>query len=122
MSRPAPISRTADSATCSTTSDRCASDDRSRVERPAPRKASAGSDRAISHAGARPNTTPVSSDSRKAKPSTGSDGAALMGMYRDPRKKTSKIVRVPANATSSPPTPPRIASSTLSVSVCRSSL
>ena len=73
------MSRIAESATCSTTSDFRGSEERSRVDGPAPRRASAGSECVVIQAGATPKTTPVASESRKAKPSTDSEGVGLMG-------------------------------------------
>ncbi len=59
--------------------DFCESEERSRVLRLAPRRASAGSACEVSHAGAVPKSAPVISDRAKAKASTGSEGAASMG-------------------------------------------
>ena len=79
VSSPALTSITSDNAAWNTISDFCGSEARSRVERFTPRSASAGSECEVIHAGTIPNTTPVISDSRNAKPSTGSDGLASIG-------------------------------------------
>ena len=84
------------SAAWKTISAFCGSDPRSRVERFAPRKASAGSACDVIHAGTMPNTTPVTSDSRNAKPSTGSEGLASIGRLCALGNASARIVRVPA--------------------------
>src|SRR5215471_6104559 len=72
---PAPASKISETDACSTTKDRCGRELFAAAERPAPRKTMAGSVRDTDQAGATPNTTPVTSESRKAKPNTGSEGA-----------------------------------------------
>ena len=102
MSRPAYASSTSDNAACNTTSDFCGKVDRLPVERLAPRRISAGSKRAEIHAGATPNTTPVKSESKKAKPMTTSEGAVWMGTKFAPRKAISKSFLGGAAITSEP--------------------
>jgi hypothetical protein len=75
----APATSTTDSAACITSSAFCGSAEWSRVLRLAPRSASTGLRRVASHAGARPNRSPVSSDSPKANPRTGIEGVVLKG-------------------------------------------
>ena len=60
-----------------------------------PRKASAGCACDESHAGATPKSTPVTSETKNAKPSTGSDGLASMGRFFASGKARAKIKREP---------------------------
>ena len=60
-----------------------------------PRSASAGWACEASQAGAKPKTIPVSIVMRKAKPSTGSDGVASMGMYFESGNARARIMRDP---------------------------
>src|SRR5690348_11272080 len=100
-------------------SDLCGNDELSRVERFTPRRASAGSEREVIHAGTMPKITPVKIDTSKEKPNTGSDGVALIDEYFESGKAKVRIVRVPAYATASPSAPPMQPKSTLSTIICR---
>src|ERR1700677_1322036 len=79
VSNAAPTRRTIDRATCATISDFWSVDDFSAFPRPEPRKVSAGFDREAIHAGAIPNTMPVSNDKVRANRRTGTEGVALIG-------------------------------------------
>src|SRR5438105_12700374 len=57
----------------------CSAEERSPAERPDPRRASMGLDCDAVHAGAIPNTMPVTNDRSTAKPSTGREGRASIG-------------------------------------------
>jgi hypothetical protein len=109
VSSPAADSSTSESAVCITTSILRDSDPVRAVDRPVPRSASMGSTRVAIQAGAMPNATPVTSETAKAKSSTGTEGEALMGTLPWPAvagKATCKIRRVPANAMARPAAPP----------------
>ena len=79
---PALTSNTSESAAWKIISAFCGKDARSRVERFAPRSASAGSEWDVIHAGTMPNTIPVTSESRNAKPRIGGEGLACIGRLR----------------------------------------
>ena len=96
VSKPALTSMTSESAAWNTISPFCGSAPRSRVERFAPRRASAGSACEVIHAGTMPNTTPVTRDNRKANPNTGSEGLASIGMLCAVGNASARIIRVPA--------------------------
>src|SRR5579862_2182417 len=72
-------SNTSDSAPCAITSDFCGMADRSRVERFAPRKASAGSECEPIQAGATPKTIPVTNDSTNVNVQNGQRRAGIDG-------------------------------------------
>ena len=91
--RNAPARRTTDKATCRMTSAFCGREEWSTVDLFTPRKASAGCACDESHAGARPKTTPVSKEMRKAKPRTGQEGLASMGMLRASGNASDRIIR-----------------------------
>jgi len=76
-SRPAQLTRTSDSATCTASSARRSREPRSDVVRPPLRIASTGSEREPIHAGAQPNTAPVSSDAVHMGAAVGEDDAAV---------------------------------------------
>ena len=76
------------------------------VERFAPRKASTGFDLTVTHAGATPNRMPVSNETPRAKPSTGSEGIALIGTGSCGKRETESPVcrRTPPRRPRSHPT------------------
>ena len=79
VSSPAAHNSTSDSAACTITSDFCPNVPLRPVERPAPRKASAGFALAVIHAGAIPKRMPVKNEAAKANANTGSEGVAWIG-------------------------------------------
>ena len=95
MTSPAMASSTSENAACAMTSDFWGRAERSRVERLAPRRASAGSECEEIHAGATPKMIPVISESTKAKARIGNDGDVSMGTKSEPRKAISRMARVP---------------------------
>ncbi len=119
--RPAPTSSTSERLACRITSPSLqqGSSRRSRPS-PAPQGIRTHCACAAIHAGATPNSTPVNSASTNANPTTVSDGLAWIGTVVAPRKcESCSSIRVPAYASPKPSRPPMQASSTLSVSSCR---
>ena len=86
--------------------------------RPAPRSASIGSVRVANHAGAAPNTMPVSSARPNAKPSTSGAGRVSIGRKVVPANASASSSRAVPTATTSPAMPPAMASRMLSTSAC----
>ena len=80
---------------CTTTNAFWGRELRSRVLRLAPRSASAGLARDVSHAGAVPKSSPVISDNPKAKARMGSEGVALMGTNCALRKANATTTFTP---------------------------
>src|ERR1051326_2402244 len=118
VSSPAAHNSTSERAACMITNDFCPSVPFRPVERPAPRKASAGFVLAVIHAGAIPKRSPVKTDVAKANARTGSEGDAWIGTYSFPKARR-KIMLVPPKAIAIPANPPMIANTTLSVSAWR---
>ena len=114
----APATSTTDSVACTMSSALRAKVEWSPMLRADPRNASAGSVRVASHAGAAPKIIPVTSATANANSSTMSDGAVLMGRKCELRNASASSSRAAANATTSPASPPPIASRTLSVRAC----
>src|SRR5512133_919809 len=94
--RPAPINNTRDMAAWKMIRDFCGIEERSRVERLTPRKASAGSECEVIQAGTVPKMTPVIRESRNAKARTGIDGVGSTGNWVASGNASARIVRVPA--------------------------
>src|SRR6185369_1588863 len=93
---PAAIRSTNDIAAWKMMRDFCGIDERSRVDRLMPRKASAGSECEVIQAGTVPKITPVNSESRNAKPRTGNDGVGFTGNWVASGNASVRMVRVPA--------------------------
>ena len=70
-------------------------------------------------AGARPNKTPLSSESAAVTPRTHQFNSARILKFSWPLDSSSVKARTPQTANSTPSTPPREASRTLSVKTCR---
>ena len=75
--------------------------------------------RAACHAGARPKSTPESTQAVSVKSSTGTLSRTSTSDGRRPGGITARIARIAAAARPTPSAPPTSASSTLSVSNCR---
>ena len=91
----APATSTRDSAACTTINTFWGREAPCVVERLEPRSASAGSPCDVIHAGATPNTKPVTKASTNENSITGADGVGSIGMKSEPRNAIATILRVP---------------------------
>ena len=118
--RPAPMSSTTDRATCTTTSERLATRrDRPPVDRPPSLRAAATRTRAACHIGARLNSTPVPSVNAADNASTRGLKSASSGTGSHDVPSRYGIPLRSQNPSSKPTAPPRLASTSPSVSIWR---